>query len=190
MTDATNGAAGVRQLKVSLPDERVNVCIGSGTYSIVIAGSDTAERFSMIDMWIPPGGGPMPHSHACEETFYVMEGEVTVFCGETRTIAPTGSAVNIPSWAPHVFHNLSNKPARLMCTVSPAGLDRQFQEIGVPVATRTSPPPPVSAEQKAELMKKIPAIVEKYDGKVLPPDAFDHLTTPEEIKFVKDAEGE
>ncbi|MBB5055840.1 quercetin dioxygenase-like cupin family protein [Granulicella aggregans] len=189
MMDSTKIAAEDRQLTVSLPDERVNVCIGSGTYSIVIKGADTAERFAMIDMWIPPGGGPMPHSHLCEETFYVMEGEVAVFCGETRTLAPTGSAMNIPSWAPHVFHNLSDKPARLMCTVSPAGLDRQFLEIGVRVATRTSPPPSVSAEQRAELMKKIPAIVEKYDGKVLPPDAFDHLMTPEEIQFLKDAEG-
>jgi mannose-6-phosphate isomerase-like protein (cupin superfamily) len=188
MADSLRVATDGRQLKVSLPDERVNVGIGSGTYSIVIRGSDTGDRFAMIDMWIPPGGGPMPHSHLCEETFYVMEGEVTVFCGETRTLAPTGSAVNIPSWAPHVFHNLSKKPARLMCTVSPAGLDSQFLEIGVPVATRTSPSPPVSAEQKADLMKKIPAVVEKYDGKVLPPEAFDHLMTPEEIKFLEDAE--
>jgi quercetin dioxygenase-like cupin family protein len=189
MAGATKGVVDGRKLTVSLPDERVNVCIGSGTYSIVIKGTDTADRFAMVDMWIPPGGGPMPHSHLCEETFYVMEGEVTVFCGETRTLAPTGSAVNIPSWAPHVFHNLSDKPARLMCTVSPAGLDSQFLEIGARVPTRTSPPPPVSEEQKAELMKKIPAIVEKYDGKVFPPDAFDHLMTPAEIKFLNDAEG-
>lgn len=189
MADLTKVAEDARQLTVSLPDERINVCIGSGTYSIVIRSSDSADRFAMIDMWIPPGGGPMPHSHSCEETFYVMEGEVTVFCGETRTLAPTGSAVNIPGWSPHVFHNLSSKPARLMCVVSPAGLDRQFLEIGARVATRTSPPPPVSEEQKAELMKKIPAIVEKYNGKVLPPNAFDHLMTPDEINFLKNAQG-
>jgi hypothetical protein len=75
-----------------------------------------------------------------------------------------------------------------MCVVSPAGLDRQFLEIGVRVATRTSPPPPVSAEQKTELMKKIPAIVEKFNGKVLPPDVFDHLMTVEEIQFIRDAD--
>jgi len=189
MADSTKLPQPDRELTVSLLEERVNVCVGLDTYSIVVMGSDTEEKFATIDMWIPPGGGPLPHSHECEEMFYVMEGEVVVFCGQTRRNASAGSAVNIPSWAPHVFHNLSREPARLMCVVSPAGLERQFLEIGPRVPTRTSPPPPVSAEQKAEFMKKIPAIVEKYKGKVLSPNSFDHMMTPDELKFLKETEG-
>jgi mannose-6-phosphate isomerase-like protein (cupin superfamily) len=83
-----------------------------------------------MDMLIPPGGGPMPHAHECEEMFYVVEGEVAVFCHDSRTLATTGSAVNIPGWAPHVFHNLSTVPARLFCLVAAAGLEREFLEIG------------------------------------------------------------
>jgi mannose-6-phosphate isomerase-like protein (cupin superfamily) len=131
-----------RQLAVSLPSERTNVCVGADTYSIVFKGTDTNDKFSFIDMLIPPGGGPMPHAHECEEMFYVVEGEVTVFCHDGRTLAATGSAVNIPGWAPHVFHNLSTVPARLFCgpgarvyrnwsacrdahNPSPAGLSRE-----------------------------------------------------------------
>jgi mannose-6-phosphate isomerase-like protein (cupin superfamily) len=173
-----------RKLAVSRPTERTNVCIGADTYSIVISGSDTNEKLSFIDMHIPPGGGPMPHAHECEETFYVVEGEVTVFCQDERTLATAGSAVNVPGWAPHCFLNLSEAPARLFCIVSPAGLERQFLEMGPRVATRTSPPPPPDPEKLAELKKNLPAIVAKYKGKILPADTFRHLMTPAEIKFL------
>jgi hypothetical protein len=72
-----------RQLAVSLPSERTNVCVGADTYSIVLKGTDTDDKFSFIDMLIPPGGGPMPHAHECEEMFYVVEGEVAVFCHDS-----------------------------------------------------------------------------------------------------------
>ena len=96
-------------------------------------------------------------------------------------------AVAIPSWAPHVFYNLSDTPARLFCIVAPAGLERQFQEIGPRVADKDSPSPPITEAQKAEMMKKIPGIVEKYNGKLIPPNTFDHLMTPEELKLVHNA---
>ena len=176
-----------RELFISTPEDRVNVRIGSGTYGMVISGSDTQERLAFIDMWVPTGDGPMPHSHECEETFYVVEGEVAVFCRETRALARTGMAVAIPGWAPHAFYNLSDAPARLFCIVAPAGLEQQFLEIGPRVADKNSPSPPVTDAQKAEMMKKVPAIVERYNGKLIPPDTFDHLMTPEELKLVHDA---
>jgi mannose-6-phosphate isomerase-like protein (cupin superfamily) len=157
MADDKTFPTTTRQLAVSLPAERTSVCVGADTYSIVLEGTDTDDKFSFIDMLIPPGGGPMPHAHECEEMFYVVEGEVAVFCHDRRTLAATDSAVNIPGWAPHVFHNLSTTPARLFCVVAPAGLEREFLEIGPRVATRTTPPPPVSrrrlwkGKQKAKL---------------------------------------
>jgi mannose-6-phosphate isomerase-like protein (cupin superfamily) len=179
-----------RKLAVSMPADRTNVCIGADTYSIVLGGSDTDEKLSFIDMHIPPGGGPMPHAHECEETFYVVEGEVAVFCQDERIAATPGSAVNVPGWAPHCFLNLSRVPARLFCIVSPAGLERQFMEMGPRVATRTTPPPPPDPEKLAELKENLPAIAARYKAKILPPDTFQHLMTAAEIKFVREANGE
>ena len=179
-----------RKLAVSLPAARTNVCIGADTYSIVLGGSDTDEKLSFIDMHIPPGGGPMPHAHECEETFYVVEGEVAVFCHDERTTATPGAAVNVPGWAPHCFLNLNRVPARLFCIVSPAGLERQFLEMGPRVATRTTAPPPPDPEKLAELKKNLPRIAEKYKAKILPTDTFRHLMTAAEIKFVQEANGE
>jgi hypothetical protein len=86
--------------------------------------------------------------------------------------------------------NLTRVPARLFCIVSPAGLERQFLEIGPRVATRTTPPPPPDPEKLAELKKNLPAIAARYKAKILPPDTFHHLMTPAEIQLVREANGE
>jgi quercetin dioxygenase-like cupin family protein len=46
------------------------------TYTILVAGKDTNGRYSLIDMHIPPGGGPPPHRHDFEEMFTILEGEI------------------------------------------------------------------------------------------------------------------
>jgi mannose-6-phosphate isomerase-like protein (cupin superfamily) len=179
-----------RLLAVSMPADRINVGVGADTYSIIMKGSDTDDKLAFIDMLIPPGGGPMPHAHECEETFYVLEGEVALFCRDARTLATAAAAVNIPGWAPHCFRNLSSVPARLFCIVSPAGLERLFLEIGPRVATRTTPPPAPDAATLAELKKNLPQIAERCGARILPPDTFDHLMTAAELKLVRDANGE
>jgi quercetin dioxygenase-like cupin family protein len=41
------------------------------TYTILVSGQDTAGRYTLIDMHVPPGGGPPPHRHDFEEMFTV-----------------------------------------------------------------------------------------------------------------------
>jgi mannose-6-phosphate isomerase-like protein (cupin superfamily) len=180
-----------RPLAVSVPSKRPNYVVGSDTYSFILTGKETAGAYAVIDMLIPPGGGPIPHAHEFEEMFYVLEGEVEAFCHKARTTVTAGTAINIPGWAPHVFKNLSPVvPARMLCVVVKAGLEEEFVEIGTQVATRTTPPPPVDPAKKAEMAKKMPAIAARYQARVLPPDTFDHLMTADELAIVKVAAGE
>jgi mannose-6-phosphate isomerase-like protein (cupin superfamily) len=191
MTDPVPTPTTERPLAVSVPANRPNYIVGSDTYSFVLTGKDTAGAYAFIDMHIPPGGGPMPHCHEFEEMFYVVEGEVEAFCHDSRTTAAANIAINIPGWAPHMFKNLSPVvPARLFCVVVRAGLEDEFAEIGIPVVTRMSPPPPVDPAKKAELAKEMPAIAARYQAKILPPETFNHLMTPDELKLVKAAGGE
>jgi len=132
------------------------------TYTITVAGKDTQDRFCVIDMHVPPGGGPGPHRHDFEETFVFLEGEMEVtFRGKT-SIVRAGDTINVPSNAPHQFHNSSSHPARMICICSPAGIDRFFLELGVPVATRTTPPPELDEKQMAKFLEKAKAIAPKY----------------------------
>lgn len=40
------------------------------TYTIVLGGDETAGRFCLIDMHVPPGGGPPPHRHDFKENLH------------------------------------------------------------------------------------------------------------------------
>ncbi|MGO4819972.1 MULTISPECIES: cupin domain-containing protein [unclassified Flavobacterium] len=105
--------------------------IAGGEYRIIISGEQNNGSFAVIEMTVPPGAGPVPHSHPdFEETFYVLEGEV-LFKSETGEFtAKKDSFVAIPKGGiVHNFKNLSDKPAKLLCTVIPAGLEAFFNEV-------------------------------------------------------------
>lgn len=137
------------------------------TYTITVTGEETANRFCVIDMHVPPGGGPGPHRHDFEETFVLLDGEVEMtFRGEKST-AQAGDTVHIPANAPHQFHNSSLKPARMLCICSPAGNEKFFLEVGVPVATRTTPPPAMDGQQMAAFVTKAKALAPKYRTELL-----------------------
>jgi quercetin dioxygenase-like cupin family protein len=137
------------------------------TYTITVAGKDTGDRFCVIDMHVPPGGGPGPHRHDFEETFVLLEGELEVTFRGQKSIVGVGSTINIPSNAPHQFHNSSSHPVRMICICAPAGNDRFFQEVGVPVASRTASPPHMDGKQMAEFVAKARAIAPNYHTELL-----------------------
>jgi len=157
-----------RKLVMQNPDKTPeHLGIVGDTYTILLGGEDTAGRFCVIDMHIPPGGGPPAHRHDFEETFVVLEGEIAAtFRGEKRT-ARTGETIHIPANAPHQFRNASSDAARLLCICSPAGLEEFFRELGVPVATRTTPAPKPSEEEQAAFMKKARELAPKYRTELL-----------------------
>ena len=139
------------------------------TYTILVTGKDTAGHYALFDMHILPGGGPPHHRHVFEEMFSVLEGEIeATFRGRQRIIR-TGETINIPANAPHQFQNKSAEAVRLLCLCSPAGQEEFFKEVGVRVATRTTPPPPLDEEAEAAFVAKIKALAPKYRTELLPP---------------------
>ena len=139
------------------------------TYTILVASKDSAGRYCLIDMHIPPGGGPPPHRHDFEEMFYILEGEVEASFRGKKTMIRAGETINIPANAPHQFQNKSGQAARLLCLCSPAGQEEFFKEVGVPVATRTTSPPPLDEEAEAAFVAKVKAIAPKYRTELLSP---------------------
>jgi len=55
----------------------------------------------------------------------------------------------------------------MLCICSPAGQERFFAEVGVPVATRTTPPPKLDERQEAQFIKKAVALAPKYRTELL-----------------------
>jgi quercetin dioxygenase-like cupin family protein len=139
------------------------------TYTILVTGEDTAGKYTLIDMHVPPGGGPPPHRHDFEEMFTVLDGEVRVtFRGETL-ILRAGETINVPANAPHAFTNAGDTPSRLLCLCAPAGQEEFFTLVGQPVATRTQAPPPLDEAAQAAFVAKANALAAEYKTELLPP---------------------
>ena len=139
------------------------------TYTILLAGKDTGGRFCLVDMHIPQGGGPPPHRHDFEESFILLDGEIeATFRGAKKTVR-AGETVHVPANAPHQFTNKSDQPVRMLCICSPAGQEEFFALVGVPVATRTTPPPPLDEKEQAAFRAKAEALAPKYKTEFLPP---------------------
>ena len=137
------------------------------TYTILLAEKDTAGRFCLIDMHIPPGGGPPPHRHDFEESFIILEGEIEATFRGVKTVASAGQTLHIPANAPHQFQNKGDLPVRLLCICSPAGQEEFFAEVGVPVATRTTAPPKLDEKTQADFKAKAGALALKYRTEML-----------------------
>ena len=130
------------------PTEGHTVAVVGDVYRFLATGEDTNGKYAMWEAIVPPGGGPPPHVHSREEEgFYILEGEITFQIGDQRIVAKAGTFANMSVGTPHSFKNESNKPARMLISVAPAGLEKMFFECGVPTAQgATTVPPPTKAE--------------------------------------------
>lgn len=162
----------VNNISAITEHEGRHISVVGDTYRIIISGKESRGDYAIIDMLVPPGGGPPPHAHpSFHESFYVIEGEVEFKTEAGRHIAKKGDLINIPKGgAIHGFKNISKNMAHLLCTVVPAGLDDFFQEIGTPVKEGEFLQPPHPDE---EGLKKLQAIAEKYGQVLYPPDYLD-----------------
>jgi quercetin dioxygenase-like cupin family protein len=140
--------------------------IAGGNYRIIISGKQTNGEYAVIEMSVPPGAGPNPHAHPdFAETFFVLEGEVSFKSELGSYVAKKNAFVNIPKGGiVHGFKNLSDKPAKLLCTVTPAGLDDLFEEMSNYMET-------ASSSNELEKRDNINAIFKKY-GQTLYPENY------------------
>ncbi len=125
------------------PAEGRTVAVVGDVYRFLATGDDTNGKYALWEALVPPGGGPPPHVHSQEEGFYVLEGEITFQVGEKRLVAGPGMFANMPAGTAHSFKNEGSRPARMLVSVAPAGLEEMFFEAGVPLAegATTAPPP-------------------------------------------------
>ena len=154
-----------RSLVVARPNEDQglpHIGVVGDTYTILLTGENTAGRYCLVDMFVPPGGGPPPHRHDFEEMFSILEGEIEVTFRGEKAVLRAGETANIPANAPHHFRNVSGQPARLLCLCAPAGQEEFFKSVGVPLSERTSPCPKLDPASMAQFKEKAEAIAGKF----------------------------
>lgn len=133
------------------------VAVVGDVYRFLATGADTNGRYAVWEALVPPGGGPPPHVHSREdEGFYVLEGEITFTVNGERVVATAGTFANMPVGTPHSFKNESTKPAKMLISVAPAGLERMFFEVGVPLAEGTTTAAPPTKDEIEKLLAVAP----------------------------------
>jgi hypothetical protein len=146
-----------------------HLALAGDTYTVLLTGADTAGRFTLIDMYVPPGGGPPPHRHDFEETFSLLDGEIAfTFRGDPWWPAPARRSTCRPTPRTRSATRPTG-PARMLCVCAPAGQEQFFLALGARVGSRTAPPPSLSDAEQADLRARAAALAPQYRTEFLPP---------------------
>lgn len=122
-----------------------------GRYTFKTTGEQTAGGLLQVLCSEPRGAAPPLHvHHDTDETWYVLDGHVTVFVGDERFEAGPGDFALGPKGVPHTFLVTSER-AEFLASFAPAasagpagvGLEGFFGEVGIPVVPGKGAPDPV-----------------------------------------------
>ena len=93
--------------------------MGEG-FRVHATSATTGGGFLIAEIASRPGGGPRHmHAHEAAEQYMCLEGAITVITDEGVHRLSPGESVTITPHLPHTYRNLSDAPARLLCTLSP-----------------------------------------------------------------------
>jgi quercetin dioxygenase-like cupin family protein len=92
-------------------------------------GSISGAPFDFLIVDLAYGEGPPLHVHAAQhDTFYVLDGVLTVQIGDERLEMRTGDYASVPPGVPHAFDNTrKDQPVvKVLNIMTPGGLDQFF----------------------------------------------------------------
>ena len=108
--------------------------------TFLAAAEDTQGRFALIEAVARRGNDPPPHiHHREEETFYVLEGEMTFSVGGQTIKDTPGTMVCLPRDVAHSFV-IDSEQLRMLILLTPAGFEGWFKEFSVSAPAIKLPP--------------------------------------------------
>jgi quercetin dioxygenase-like cupin family protein len=134
---------------IRMPGEGREVTLAGKPLAFLVTGEDT-KHTSMFDWTLPAGFSTGLHVHRVqEETFYVLEGECE-WQVDGRTVRATpGTYLFLPPGVPHDIRNASDRPARMIMTVSPPGHEHYFEELANLAASGSRPDAKIIGELRS-----------------------------------------
>jgi quercetin dioxygenase-like cupin family protein len=121
---------------------------------IKLDGEQTGGRFALWEGELPRGAAPPLHSHPQDETFYVLDGEVSVWIDGQPCTCRRGAVMFATGGVPHTFR-VESDTARMLFLSTPAGIEDFIRALAEPAQWPWLQPPPdgprVSPERMAEV---------------------------------------
>jgi mannose-6-phosphate isomerase-like protein (cupin superfamily) len=114
----------------------------------ILAGRDHAGGpLCAVDYRSGPGfPGPPPHLHeTITDSFYVMEGELTLRVGDDTVTLEEGGYALAPPGTVHTFSNPSERPVRFIGLAAPGGFEQFFRDVAAALEPGKPPDPEVMA---------------------------------------------
>ncbi|GAA4596150.1 hypothetical protein GCM10023194_67550 [Planotetraspora phitsanulokensis] len=100
-------------------------------YSVKLTAAQTKGSLGVVEASVPPGGGPVAHTHADQdETFYLLAGELEFLDGDRTFTAGVGDLVHCPRGVRHRFKNVGLHTARMLFFYTPGGSEGLFLDGG------------------------------------------------------------
>lgn len=131
--------ASTRAYRLAAGDGLADFWWKTGRMTVKASGRETGGRFAQLEVNDPLGTATPWHVHNADvETFYIVEGEITVLAGDERIDLDAGEFAIVPPGVAHAYIVRSTQ-ARMLVTISPAGLDELFAELGEPATGRQVP---------------------------------------------------
>jgi quercetin dioxygenase-like cupin family protein len=140
---------------------------------IKLDGEQTGGRFALWEGVLPRGAAPPLHSHPQDETFYVLEGELTVWIVESELAderadpavwvktgrrCGAGAVAYAPADVPHTFR-VETDTARVVFLSTPAGIEAYVRALAEPARWPWLQPPAdsprVAADRLAEVEQQL-----------------------------------
>ena len=121
--------------------------IPGALFHFLASGEQTNNLFSLIYIEVHKGNEPPAHTHQREdESYYILEGSIRFWVGETVIDAKAGDFIHLPKGIPHKFELQSDYVKELMW-ITPSGLEKWFWDNSAPATdmrplpVMTEPPP-------------------------------------------------
>jgi quercetin dioxygenase-like cupin family protein len=131
------------------PGEGERLAVGPNILLLKAEVSDGDGTFYLGEITLGPFPGPPPHVHERHlDSFFVLEGTLTLRLDEVEVQAPAGSYAVAPPGSVHTFSNPGGETVRALNIMAPGGFEQYLKEAA---ATDTTDP--------AELAK----IASRYD---------------------------
>ena len=137
---------------------------------IKLDGAQTGGRLGVSEGLFPHGAAPPLHSHPQDETFYLLEGEITAWLVDPTAAADArnppgwvaecahrchvGTMVYAPGGTPHTFR-VESATARMLIISTPAGIEEYVRALSEPALWPWLQPPPDGPRVPAERMRAV-----------------------------------
>jgi mannose-6-phosphate isomerase-like protein (cupin superfamily) len=146
------------------PGEGQAIWFLTNRMTIKATAESTGGAFGLVESMIAPGFSPPLHVHHREdESFWVLEGELTMQCGDKSFRAGPGSFVFLPRDVPHSFVVEGDTPARMLTLLTPGGGEGVFIDGGRPAEREGLPP---AAPPDIPALKRVS---ERYGAEIVGP---------------------